>query len=232
MVLFQNRPVSIEKHIVWPENFRCTAELREQQLTGKIAMQVHDEEKRRKILAAAARLFATQPFHKVLLSDVAEGAGVGKGTLYTYFQGKEDLYFSVLHSGFSDLVARLRIQIDEESHSPLDNLEAAVREVVQFAYQAPHHFEVMRTVLGCHANECARWDNERRELKRLIESVIRRGVEEGIFEDPHPELTARFIPGCVRSVMIDRIEYVDASTLTAHILRFVLASIKPREVRP
>jgi len=201
-------------------------------LTEKIAMQVHDEEKRRKILAAAARLFATQPFHKVLLSDVAETAGVGKGTLYTYFKNKEDLYFCVLHSGFSDLVARLRVQIDQESHSPWENLEAVIREVVGFAYQAPHHFEVMRTVLGCHAKELARWDNERRELKKLIESVIRRGIEVGMFEDPHPELTARFIPGCVRSVMVDGIDSVDAPALTAHILRFIRSSIQIREVRP
>lgn len=194
--------------------------------TGKITMQVHDEEKRRKILAAAARLFATQPFHKVLLSGVAEAAGVGKGTLYTYFQSKEDLYFSVLHNGFSDLVDRLRVQIDQESHSPLENLEAAIREMVGHAYQAPHHFELMRTVAECHARKnSAKWDSARRELKRLIESVIRRGNDEGVFEDPHPELTARFIPGCVRSVMVDGIESVDASILTDHVLRFVLPAI-------
>ena len=192
-------------------------------------MQVLDEEKRLKILLAAARLFATQPFHKVLLSEVAEGAGVGKGTLYTYFKSKEDLYFSVLHNGFSDLVARLRVQIDEESHSPLENLEAAVRGTVEFAFQSPHHFEIMRTVSKHHAGVRAKLDTERRELKRLIESVIRSGIHGGVFEDPHPELTAPFILGCIRSVLFGGIESVDADTLTAHVLRFVLASIQVRE---
>jgi len=196
--------------------------------TGKIAMQVHDEEKRRKILAAAARMFATQPFHKVLLSGVAEAAGVGKGTLYTYFKNKEDLYFSVLQTGFADLVARLRVRIDEESHSPQENLEVVVREMVGFAYRAPHHAEVMRTVQGSKAKAIAKWGTERMELKGLIESVIRRGVEQGVFEDPHPELTARFIPGCVRSVMVEGIETVEASTLTEHVLRFVLTSIRAK----
>lgn len=67
-------------------------------------MQITDEQKRVNILAAAAELFASQPFHKVVLSDVAEKAGVGKGTLYIYFKSKEDLYFSVLLGGFSNLV--------------------------------------------------------------------------------------------------------------------------------
>lgn len=55
----------------------------------EIGMQVQDEEKRLKILTAAAELFAAQPFHKVCLSDVAEAAAVGKGTLYTYFNNND-----------------------------------------------------------------------------------------------------------------------------------------------
>lgn len=191
-------------------------------------MQVLDEQKRLKILAVAAQLFATQPFHKVILSDVAEAAAVGKGTLYTYFKSKEDLYFSVLYTGFSALVDRIRDRIDGNAHSPEENMEVAVREIVGFAYQNPHHFEVMRTVSGCHAMDHAKWDNRRQELKRLIESVIRKGIALGVFEDPHPELTARFIPGCVRSLMIDSIDAVNAEILTAHILRFVRAALQPR----
>lgn len=231
MVLFQNRLVGIGGGPVQTIGIPCRGGSGNR-FTGKIAMQVHDEEKRRKILATAARLFATQPFHKVLLSGVAEAAGVGKGTLYTYFQSKEDLYFSVLCAGFADLVARLRVQIDEESHSPVENLEVVVREIVGFAYRAPYHFEIMRTVSVCHATDRAQWENRRMELKQLIESVIRRGIEQGDFEDPHPELTARFIPGCVRSVLIEGIETVDAPTLTAHVLRFILSSVLKKGAHP
>ncbi len=191
-------------------------------------MQVLNEKKRLKILAVAAELFATQPFHKVIWSDVAEAAAVGKGTLYTYFKSKEDLYFSVLYAGFSDLVGRLRERIGENAHSPGENMALVVGEIVGFAYQNPHHFEVMRTVSGCHAMDHAKWDNKRRELKELIESVIRRGIALGVFEDPHPELTARFIPGCVRSLMIDNIDAVDTRTFTDHILRFVLAALRTK----
>ena len=189
-------------------------------------MQVLDEQKRLKILSAAAELFATQPFHKVLLSDVAEAAAVGKGTLYTYFSSKEDLYISVLFSGFSDLLARLRAWIDGQTHSPVENMEAMVREFVSFAFQNPHHFELMRTVQISHAIDHAKWDGIRREMNKLIESVIRKGIDQGVFEDPHPDLTARIIPGCVRSLMIDGIHTVDAPAVTAHILRFVLSALK------
>lgn len=192
-------------------------------------MQTMDEQKREKILAAAAGLFATQPFHKVLLSDVAESAEVGKGTLYIYFKSKEDLYLSVFYSGFSRLVDCLRERMDEDTHDPVENLEVVIRETVSFAYKNPHLFEVMRTVPGWKAIDRARWDTKRGELKALIESIIRRGIARGIFVDPHPELTARYIPGFARSVLLDGIETVDREVLTDHILGFVRAALTARE---
>jgi len=56
-------------------------------------MQRPDEKKRQLIANTAAKLFATRPFHKVKLDDVASAAGVGKGTLYIYFKSKEEPLF-------------------------------------------------------------------------------------------------------------------------------------------
>ena len=195
-------------------------------------MQVIDPKKRLNILKVAAELFATQPFHKVLLSDVAEAAGVGKGTLYIYFKDKNDLYLSVVYNGFSLLIDRLRQKVDENGNSALANLEAAVHEIVSFAYQNPHVFELMRTVPWRQVTDSAKWSPKRSELKGVIEAIIRQGVQQGEFVDPHPELTARFIPNLVRSVMMEGTQYVDAQTLTAHILRFTrfaLTAEKPRD---
>lgn len=192
-------------------------------------MQTIDEQKREKILRIAAELFATQPFHKVLLSDVAEAAAVGKGTLYIYFKGKEDLYLSVIYSAFSGLVDRLRERITEECTDPMENMEVVIRETVRFAYQNPHLFQVMRTIPALEASNQAKWDAKRTELKALIESVIHQGIARGIFHDTHPEFTARYIPGFVRAVLRDGIDTIDCETLTEHILHFVIAAITSRE---
>jgi len=195
----------------------------------EIAMQVMDEQKRIKILEAAAELFASQPFHKVLLSDVAEAASVGKGTLYIYFKSKEDMYLSVLYKGFSELVERLRNRMDEDIYGPAENLEVMIREMIQFAYQNPHLFEVMRTIPGWEAGDRTKWDLKRREYKTMIESVIRLGVAQGVFKDAHPEFTARYIPGFVRSVLLEGAETVNREELTHHILQFVRAAISVKE---
>jgi AcrR family transcriptional regulator len=188
-------------------------------------MQVTDEQKRQRILAAAAELFAAQPFHKVLLSDVADAAGVGKGTLYIYFKNKDDLYLSVLYSGFDRLVAGLQGRLDKDRLGPWEYLEAAVGEVVRFAYRNPYMFELMRSVRWSDVLGDDRWRTKRSELKALMESIIRRGIAEGVFCDPHPELTARFIPGMVRSVLVEEQGSVDPQTLIDHILRLVRAAL-------
>ena len=192
-------------------------------------MQVMDEDKRIRILTAAAEQFASQPFHRVLLSDVAEAAGVGKGTLYIYFKSKEDLYLSVLYSGFTRLVDRLRNQMSGEAQNPVEKLETAVREIVHFAYENPYVFELMRTTSGREAFSSSDWGRKRMELKSLLESIIRQGIRQGEFTDAHPELTARFIPGLVRSVMIEADSFVDQQTLMTHILRFVKAALTSKQ---
>jgi AcrR family transcriptional regulator len=188
-------------------------------------MQVTDEKKRLKILSVAAEKFAALPFHKVLLSDVAAAAVVGKGTLYTYFKSKEELYLAVLYNGFSQLVDRLRDRMKKDSLGPAEDLDMVILEIVHFAYQNPHLFDVMRAVPGWEPADRTKWEAKRRELKSLIESIIRQGIAVGAVVDSNPELTSRYIPGLVRSALLGGMKNVDREVLTHHIQRFVRAAL-------
>lgn len=191
-------------------------------------MQVLDDQKKEKILTAAAELFAKEPFHKVLLSDVAEAAQVGKGTLYTYFRNKEDLYRAVLSQGFSRLLKLLHERVATDDNDALGNLEIVVGEYVDFASQNPHLFELMRAGPE-HSPDCPQREKNRREFSNLIESLIRRGIAAGQFEDPHPELTAKYIPGLLRSIFLGSTDSVERRMLTEHITRFIRQGLMPRE---
>lgn len=184
-------------------------------------MQVTDEQKRVSILAAAAELFAEQPFHKVVLSSVAEKAGVGKGTLYIYFKNKEDLYLSVLLGGFASLVDRLVDLLGKDGSDPLADLERVIRQIVEFAIRDHHIYQVMRTVPVGADRIREQWLEKHMELKSLIQSIIQKGIDTGIFTDTDPELTARYIPGFVRSALLRGVEGVDPEALSSHIFTFV-----------
>ena len=53
-------------------------------------------QKREELINAAARLFLKKDFAAISMDEVAEKAGVAKGTLYLYFKTKEELALGVL----------------------------------------------------------------------------------------------------------------------------------------
>jgi len=83
-------------------------------------------DKREKVLIAAVDLFSRLSFQDVKLDQVAEQAGVAKGTIYLSFKSKEDLFCEcLLHdtaevyqraekiiSGSGSATARLRKLVD------------------------------------------------------------------------------------------------------------------------
>jgi len=187
-------------------------------------MRLPDEKKRRQICAVAARLFASRPFHEVRLDDVAAAAKVGKGTLYVYFKSKDDLYVSLVYEGFAAMVDRLRGDLAPPGRAPA-KLESVVRALADFGWSHPHVFELIRRAgVG---DGTAKWNDKRRELSDLIEGVIRTGAAAGELRDDHPELTALFIPGFVRSAVLFGPCGLDRELLVRHILTLLTGALAP-----
>ncbi|HUH49441.1 MAG TPA: TetR/AcrR family transcriptional regulator [Mycoplana sp.] len=77
-----------------------------------------DPVKREQILDGAKRVFMEQGFDAASMNDITRAAGVSKGTIYVYFENKEDL--------FGELIQRERLRITESARSALkDNLTVA-----------------------------------------------------------------------------------------------------------
>lgn len=69
------------------------------------------EERRRDIVDAALRRFDEEEYSDITMLDVARGAGIAKGTLYLYFDTKEELFLRaairLITSWFDDLDSEL-----------------------------------------------------------------------------------------------------------------------------
>ncbi|MCU0303054.1 MAG: TetR/AcrR family transcriptional regulator [Thermoanaerobaculales bacterium] len=70
-------------------------------------------EKRPLILQAATEVFAEQGFAAVTVAEIAERAGIGKGTVYEYFSSKEELLFAVFEWMNEAIFERIRGLLDE-----------------------------------------------------------------------------------------------------------------------
>lgn len=63
--------------------------------------------RRKTILEAAKQIFFQQGFHAATMSRIAEAAELSKGSLYIYFPGKKELYFTILLDGLDILEKKL-----------------------------------------------------------------------------------------------------------------------------
>jgi AcrR family transcriptional regulator len=79
---------------------------------------------RSRILDAAFEVFTEKGFHVATVDEIAERAGVGKGTLYRYFSNKEAL--------FNELV-RLRLEeLEERAQAVLDGNDDVLEMIVKY----------------------------------------------------------------------------------------------------
>ena len=186
-------------------------------------MRLRDENKRKHIIETAVKLFSEQPFHKVRLDDVAEAAGVGKGTVYIYFKNKEELYYNLVYEGFAGLVDNLQIKVNQSGLDPAGKLRTIVAGMVEHFITHPQFFEVLRTVGVPDASSS--WDHKRKECADLIEQVIREGIAAGEFSDNHPERTGLYLMAMVRAVMLYAPQVHDKSDLTEHITTSLLRGV-------
>jgi AcrR family transcriptional regulator len=84
-----------------------------------------DEGKRQAILAAAKRLFAASGFHGTSVSDIARESGLPVGSLYTYFEGKDEVFRSVIDEGWEEFYGALALAVGAEG-KPEDKLALVI----------------------------------------------------------------------------------------------------------
>jgi AcrR family transcriptional regulator len=102
------------------------------------------DDKRRRMLDSAIEQFARRGYHGVTMPEVAIAAGVAAGTLYRYFDDKQDL----VNEAFRDAKGRLRdavfdgLSVDPGREPRTVFLDLWTR-VVRFAREDPQAFQFL-----------------------------------------------------------------------------------------
>jgi AcrR family transcriptional regulator len=154
-----------------------------------------------KILAAAARLFASHRFHEARMDDIAALAEVGKGTLYRYFKDKEELYLALLDRAAASLQARL-CRCLQPADPPRRQLVAAVAGLISYFDDEPHVLELI-----IHAEALQRpggafpWQKTREQTMGLIKGLFEAGQRQGVFAVADPDLATFMLLGGLRAVI-------------------------------
>jgi AcrR family transcriptional regulator len=147
------------------------------------------QERRQQILEAALAVFSERGFHAANVSDVAAAAGVSQGTIYWYFDSKEELFTAAILSFF------LRFGQDsldglEGQETASDKVRALGRSMARFARDAEGLFALFLEYWASSARreETGQWWADMlTEYKDVIVGVIEEGVERGEFRSVEAE---------------------------------------------
>lgn len=156
--------------------------------------------KRELILAAAQEVFARRGFHQATVEEVAEVAGVGKGTVYLYFASKKELLVALVEERLEDMKRALEKRL-EAVGSATDKL----REAIALHFEVFSRSRDFLTVVSGDFGDLGRELDERtKEARRgfldVVEAVIREGVQSGEFRDIDPRIATYAIEGMISLV--------------------------------
>jgi len=148
-------------------------------------------EKYQVILDAALKSFAQTGYHRTRVADVAREAGVADGTVYIYFENKEDILISL----FQDLMKRFVQDLRSELTLCQDANEKLYRIVAYHLTTLANRPEQAR-VTQIELRQIDKSINQgiSKPLKtyfHLIEEVIAEGKEQGLYREVIDPKTAR-----------------------------------------
>ncbi len=156
------------------------------------------DQARKRILEAARKLFLERGFEAANLDEVAQRAGVAKGTIYRYFESKAELYVEVLVWNADAFVERMRHTLDP-SLSPQEQVLQTGRFYVRHYAEHPEYFRIFWAVenqrmIGELPEPLLEivWDLWKRGLAIAVE-IIENGVKAGAFRPCDPWQTASLL---------------------------------------
>jgi AcrR family transcriptional regulator len=149
------------------------------------------EETRQKLLEAAAAAFETQGFEGTRVADIAGGAGVSNGALYSHFGSKTELLAAALHEKGHDELSALFLA--DPDHTALDLLVFLGRHLIE--HTTDDGALVIEALVAARRNDdVARLMGENlRERDEWLTGLLTAAQAEGtIAEDVSAEIVSRF----------------------------------------
>ncbi|WP_405936366.1 TetR/AcrR family transcriptional regulator [Streptomyces sp. NBC_00726] len=163
---------------------------------------------RQRLYEAAVTLIAEKGFSATTVDEIADRAGVAKGTVYYNFKSKTELFEELLRHGVGLLTASLRAAAEEtgaRGGSRVEALDAMIRAGLVFIDRYPAFTQLYVAELW-RTNRA--WQSTllvvRRDAVAVVEGVIAEGVANGeLSEEIDVPLTAAALVGMVLVAALD-----------------------------
>lgn len=166
------------------------------------------EQKRGRLVTAAAQVFATRGFRDATMEEIAQAAGTAKGTLYLYFQDKEALFYAVFEWLTAQSLER-NSTVGREDAPSAERLYALAEVAAQFMTENREWFPLTLEVwaAGGSTESRQRFATALREMyaqyRTVIADIVRTGQKRGdLRADLDPEALGAVLTGAMDGLLL------------------------------
>ncbi len=190
-----------------------------------------DNEKHHRIIEAATKVFAKNGFYQSKIAQIAKEAGVADGTIYIYFENKDDILISLFEEQMKAVLDNMALQI-AKIDDPAEKLEIFASTHLDLIEKNKDMAEIIQVELRQSGKFMKEYKNERfLEYLDIIGDIIIEGQIRGLFrKDVIPGVAKRAFFGALDEVsrfwvLSSRKQY-DIRTVAKQISGFFLNGIK------
>lgn len=140
------------------------------------------------IRQAGVKLIYRHGYEAMSLRQLAAEVGLQSGSLYKYFENKQNLLFDIVREHMEDLTAKAEADLADVSQ-PLDQLKAfAAFHLRYHMTRMAHVFIANMEIRSLEDEHRAVIIAQRHRYEGLLEGILRRGAETGVFQVSEPKV--------------------------------------------
>lgn len=183
---------------------------------------------KRAIFEAAIKVFSIDGYDGATMDDMAQEAGVAKGTLYYHFKSKEEIFRYIITEGV-ELIKEQINEVSKKQKDSLSKLKALCKLQLNIVYEKKDLFKVIMSQL---------WGQEIRQLElrdvvdnyiHSIEEYVRQAMEDKVVKNGDPYFVAYIFFGLLCSTAVYELinkGKSDIDEITDNLMQYILHGIQ------
>jgi AcrR family transcriptional regulator len=163
--------------------------------------------RRGEILNQAERIFSAKGFYNTTMAEIADASGFAIGTLYQYFEGKENLYTVMVSEKLDKMYKEIRDAVNR-ADSIRDKIETLVRAHFRFVENNVDFCNLFIRGEGASLTKGEMILRDKMIADYLnhvgyVEYIMRWGIETNSLKKMEPRMMAYVLLGIIRSFIFN-----------------------------
>ncbi|MEW6200652.1 MAG: TetR/AcrR family transcriptional regulator [bacterium] len=149
--------------------------------------------RRRQIFEGAANVFAEKGYHSATVREVAEAAGLAKGTVYEYVKTKEDMLLLVMEEGLAMIFEEVEKSLKKDDN-PINSVKTLLNVMMKMLDKYKKVSKVVtHEMKGLSGDVLVKLLELKRRYLKVVENILREGVSEKKFKPMDTLLCAEIL---------------------------------------